>query len=107
MNFIGLHSYPETKAEPTVWVGPAEDANHKGEVRASYPARYAHTLSNQWGLSPAKTSEYSAGAHQLFATDFHGPDVMDPADPEAKRPGTSNFIFNATGRMLNDAFKHA
>ncbi len=93
--------------EPTVWIGLAEDVNEDGTVRWAYPAYYAHTRRPDriWGLARWDTSNFHAGASQLFERDGYGADVMGdgaPADVAA-----SIEVFNQTGAMLDAAFTHA
>jgi hypothetical protein len=106
MNFFGLHTYPEGRpnAEPTVWIGLAEDSNPDGTVRSSYPSSYQNTLRGNWGYEPTQTRDYYFGASELFETDAYGADVMKGMIPEPKTLEDSNEVFNRTGALLRDAF---
>lgn len=111
MNFIGLHTYPENApfAEPTVWIGLAEDVGPDGHVKYSYPAGYQYTFRSGagWGYFPKPTGKFSCGGSNLFDHDAYGADVMGapttwPPDAEG-----CNAIFNRTGDLLRDAFTFA
>ncbi|MEW5901403.1 MAG: alpha-glucuronidase family glycosyl hydrolase, partial [Acidobacteriota bacterium] len=106
MNFFGLHTYPEGRpnAEPTVWIGLAEDVNPDGTVRSSYPSSYQNTARGNWGYEAAKTGDFHFGASLLFESDIFGPEVMAGMMPEPKTPEEANDVFNRTGAMLRDAF---
>lgn len=109
MNFIGLHTYPEggPNAEPTVWIGPADEIGDAGKVKASYPSSYQNTLRGNWGYKPKKTSDFSLGAAELFDRDAFAADVMDDSCPQPQAPQACNDVFNRTGDMLRAAFQHA
>jgi Malectin domain len=109
MNFFGLHTYPEggPNAEPTVWIGLAEDVRPDGTVSFSYPSSYQNTLRGNWGYEAAKTGDFHFGAAELFETDAYGPDVMRDVIPEPGTPEDSNAVFNRTAAMLRDAFAFA
>ena len=95
MNFIGLHCYPEggVGPEPLVWIGPTSDLDREGHVAFSYPAQWAHTgRDKMWGYAAMKTSDFCAGASQLFEKDDAGPDVQD---------------FNGVGDLLRAVFAEA
>jgi hypothetical protein len=106
MNFFGLHTYPEGRpnAEPTVWIGLAEDSRPDGTVSFSYPSSYQNTLRGNWGYEATKTGDFYFGASELFESDGFGPDVMQGMVPEPKTPEESNAVFNHTAAMLRDAF---
>jgi hypothetical protein len=106
MNFFGLHTYPEghPNAEPTVWIGPAEDSRPDGTVSFSYPSSYQNTLRGNWGYEATKTGDFHFGASELFENDAFGPDVIQGAIPEPKTPEESNAVFDRTAAMLRDAF---
>ena len=109
MNFFGLHTYPEghPNAEPTVWIGPAGDVEPDGRVKASYPASYQNTLRGNWGYKAKKISAYSCGGSELFAGDAYGPDVMGNCLPAPTNQADCNAVFNRTGEMFRDVFRHA
>ena len=122
MNFIGVHTYPRYNSlydyenghargpEPSVWIGIEEDFNAStGEVNWSYPAYYAHSLRPDWiwGFDQWKTSNYHAGAKELFPTDGWGADVMGENPPQHGDIAASNAVFNRTGALFNTAFTHA
>lgn len=82
MNFIGLHTYPDSHVgpEPTVWIGlPGEFDKKTGRVSTAYPASY-HTTGRSgkywWAYDPVPTSKFSAGAAGIFDRDDYGADVM-------------------------------
>ncbi|MBU6399705.1 MAG: hypothetical protein KGS61_05255 [Verrucomicrobia bacterium] len=109
MNFVGLHTYPEGRpnAEPTVWIGLAEDANSDGTVKNSYPASYQNTRRGNWGYAAKRTGAFSYGAAALFERDDFGADVMGSACPEPATPEACNGVFERTGTMLRSAFQFA
>lgn len=111
MNFIGLHTYPEgaPHAEPTVWIGPANEFGADGHVAASYPSSYNNTIRAQaipgnWGYAAKLTSAYTFGAAQLFDRDAFGPDCLLNHFPQPTQPDDCNAVFNATAEMLRTAF---
>ncbi len=106
MNFFGLHTYPEGRpnAEPTVWIGLAEDSRPDGTVTFSYPSSYQNTLRGNWGYEATKTGDFYFGTSGLFENDGFGPDVMQGIVPEPKTPEESNAAFDRTAAMLRDAF---
>ncbi len=122
MNFIGVHAYTRYNSlydyenghnrgpEPSVWIGTEEDFNAStGEVTWSYPAYYAHSQRPNWiwGFDKWNTSNYHAGAKELFPTDDWGSDVMGENPPQDGDITACNAVFNRTGEMLNTAFTHA
>lgn len=107
MNFIGLHTYPEDIAEPTVWIGLSEDVDEKGRVRFSYPASYQNTLRGDWGYEPKKTSDFLFGTGALFDRDDYGTDPMRGLAPKPYDPEACNRLFNRTGDFLGQAFRFA
>lgn len=106
LNFLALHTYPEGGpcAEPTVWIGPANEIGANGRVQHSYPASYMNTLRGNWGYAPKKTGDYAFGGADLFERDDFGAGVMFGEMPEPKTPEGANAVFNRTGEMLHDAF---
>ncbi len=108
MNFIGLHCYPEggVGPEPLVWIGLPSDIQPDGRVAFAYPAQWAHTGRDaMWGYAAMKTSDFSAGAARLFATDDFGPAVQDfegvgglmrAVVTEAKRLGVKTCVGTET-----------
>jgi len=112
MNFIGLHNYPERHGdypgpEPTVWIGLPEEMDHRGNVTLSYPAFFANTLRPGWGNIPMKTSQYVAGASELFEHDGYGPETQIGHCPWPEEAADCNAVFNQTGVMYRDAFAWA
>jgi hypothetical protein len=109
MNFIGLHTYPEghPNAEPTVWIGLAQDLGDGTKVKFSYPASWQNTLRGNWGYNAKKTSEFSFGTADLFDRDDFGADVMRGMCPQPSAPEACNELFDRSGAMLAEAFKHA
>lgn len=106
MNFIGLHTYPEAApcAEPTVWIGLAEDADDQGRVAYSYPSSYHNTLRGNWGYQARRTGEFRFGADRLFERDAFGGDVMIGRCPQPGPAEECNALFNLTGDLLKGAF---
>ncbi len=109
MNFFGLHTYPENapNAEPTVWIGQAQDVGPGGAVKFSYPSSYQNTLRGNWGYTATKTSHFVFGSRELFEEDAYGPAVMGGLLPAPTQPGDCNTLFNRTAAMLRDAFRFA
>lgn len=109
MNFFGLHTYPEKNpnAEPTVWIGQANDAAEDGTVSFSYPASYQNTLRGNWGYGAKKTGDFHFGASLLFERDDYGNDVMEGLCPEPKTPQDSNEVFNRAAAVFKNAFSLA
>jgi hypothetical protein len=109
MNFFGLHTYPEghPNAEPTVWIGLANDIGNNAQVRFSYPSSYQNTLRGNWGYAAKKTGEFSFGAAELFERDDFGADIMNDMCPQPQTPKAGNEAFRRTGEMLDAAFRHA
>ncbi len=109
MNFFALHTYPENhpNAEPTVWIGTEDDIAANGKVRFSYPSSYQNTQRGNWGYEEKKTSRYSHGSAELFPEEIYGPDVMAGHFPSPQEPEDCNEVFERTGLMLGEAFRHA
>jgi len=109
MNFIGLHTYPEggVGPEPTVWIGLAQDIGEGTKVKFSYPASWQNTLRGNWGYNAKKTSEFSFGTADLFDRDAFGADVMRGFCPQPKTPEACNELFDRSGAMLAEVFRHA
>ena len=111
MNFIGMHCYPEGHpyAEPTVWIGLADEFDSAGRVSSSYPSSYYNAaLSPGWGgLRAGSTARYHLGAAMLFDRDDWGPEVMRGATPRPTTPEACNEVFNRTAAMFRDAFGFA
>lgn len=114
MNFIGLHTYPESephagwgRAEPNVWIGLKEDVRPDGTVTAAYPVMHANTNTNSWDYYPKKTSAFGFGASQLFDTDVFGSDYMKNSG-EWPHTGEENIrIFDEVGGLLDNTFRWA
>jgi hypothetical protein len=109
MNFLGLHTYPEShpNAEPAVWIGLPQDIGEGPNVKFSYPVSWQNTLRGNWGYRAKKTSEFSLGAAGLFDRDDFGADVMRDFCPQPRTPEASNELFGRAGEMLAEAFRHA
>ncbi len=112
MNFFGLHTYPEggVGPEPLTWIGPAEEIDSNGHVKAGYPSRHFTTDSQPpaWGYRPGKTSDFVLGAADLFDRDDYGADYMRDTHPWNKMtPEQCNALFNRMGDFLNDVFTYA
>ena len=112
MNFFGLHTYPQggVGPEPTVWIGLPGDFNEDGTVKFSYPSRHFTTanVTGAWGYRPAKTSDYSFGAAQIYERDDYGPDYMLGMNPWTQlSTEKANELFNRMGDTLEEAFEYA
>ncbi len=107
MNFLGLHTYPEGIAEPTVWIGQPSDIGDGAKVAFSYPSSYQNSARGDWGYAAKKTSAYLFGAAGLFDQDDAGSDAMRGLTPRPTRPDDCNLLFERTGTMLRDAFTEA
>lgn len=107
MNFIGLHTYPEPIAEPTVWIGAREDADARGRVRFAYPSSYQNTARGDWGYAARPTSGFRFGAASLFDRDAYGADVMRGLAPRPRTPGDCDLLFDRTADLLRGAFSLA
>lgn len=115
MNFFGLHTYPYRakfdgggpKAEPLVWIGKEGDFNADGTVKAVYPAMHFATNDSTWGYFPVKTSDFRSGASQIFETDIYGADYMKNVSGWPHTEAENLQIFNASGKMFNEAFSMA
>lgn len=112
MNFFGLHTYPQggVGPEPTVWIGMPSDFNDDGTVKFSYPSRHFTTanVTGAWGYQPAKTSDYTFGASQMFERDDYGPDYMQGMNPWTElSTEKANELFDRMGGTLNEAFGYA
>jgi len=110
MNFLGLHNYPEGSVgpEPGVWIGQTADFGEGGVVTFSYPSQWANTArKGMWGYAAMKTSDFAAGAAQLFESDDFGPAVMKGMMPAPATAEQSNRLFNDAGSMLKTAFTEA
>ncbi len=109
MNFIGFHCYPEggVGPEPLVWIGLPSDIGPGAEVKASYPSRWASTVSGSWGYAPAKTSEFAAGAGLLFEGDDYGSPLLRGLPLQPSNPKEWNLVFERAGLMLGKAFRFA
>ncbi|ACB75512.1 malectin domain-containing carbohydrate-binding protein [Opitutus terrae] len=112
MNFLGLHTYPESQVgpEPTVWIGGPGEFDQHGRVDVAYRASY-HTTSRSgqswWAYAPVPTSEFTGGAAELFDRDDFGGDVMRDASFAAQTPGSAAVVFNRAADLLGTAFAEA
>ena len=113
MNFFGLHTYPENpskekgatpNAEPTVWIGRAEDFGPDGKTTAAYPASYQNTARGNWGYESKRTGDFHFGASLLFERDDFGNDVMDGLSPDPAGPAAENEVFDRAAAVFKDAF---
>lgn len=104
MNFIGLHTYPEPIAEPTVWIGLGRDVRANGAVAYAYPASYQNTLRGDWGYAAKPTSSFVFGAASLFDRDAFGSDVMRGLCPKPKTQPECCELFKRTADLLRSAF---
>jgi len=109
MNFVGLHTYPEGRpnAEPTVWIGPPEEAGAGTEVKQAYPASYFSNLRGNWGYDARRTGDYFFGAGLLFDRDDYGNDVMEGLAPQPRTPDEQRTLFARAADVLRDAFTFA
>jgi len=112
MNFFGLHTYPQggVGPEPTVWIGMPGEFNEDGTVKAGYPSRHFTTanVTGAWGYKPAKTSDYSFGAAEMFERDDYGADYMRGMNPWTQlSPEKGNELFDRMGELLRDVFEYA
>lgn len=110
MNFLGLHNYPEggVGPEPGVWIGPPGDLAPTGQPLFSYPSQWANTARpKMWGYAAMKTSDFVAGASQLFETDTYGPEVMSGLMPSPEPGAPSNTLFTRTAALFQAAFTQA
>ena len=116
MNFFGLHTYPENpnrvpgatpNAEPTVWIGRAEDFRPDGTVLAAYPSSYQNTARGNWGYEAKKTGDFHFGASRLFERDDYGNDVMDGLAPDPATPEAAVAVFDRAAAVFRDAFSLA
>jgi hypothetical protein len=107
MNFIGLHTYPESNPvvgpEASVWIGLGEDVDPQGGVRFSYPAGYM-TTRRGWRVKPMRTSEFTCGADQLFAEDEWGSEALRGCMAWPDKPEDCNEVFERTGTLFKEAF---
>lgn len=107
MNFIGLHCYAAKSAEPLVWIGTKEDMEADGKVKFSFPAAWANTAREQWGVKAEKTSKFSGGLARLFPEDTYGNEVQEGLMPYPKTTEQCNELFNRTASMLAATFNCA
>jgi hypothetical protein len=110
MNFLGFHCYPEggPHAEPSVWIGHPKDLDQDGKPLFSHPSFWANTQRDKhWGYLPMKTSEFAAGASELFPDDVYGPEVMAGLMPKPGDQTSSNLLFDRTGELFREAFVFA
>jgi hypothetical protein len=111
MNFIGFHTYPETrpfggwsKAEPMVWIGNKENINANGTVQTAYPVLHANTGDSTWAYYPKNTSDFHFGASQIFESDIYGAPYMQNISNWPHTDQENVNIFNQVGSLLNNAF---
>ncbi len=111
MNFLGLHTYPDSSVgpEPTVWIGERDSFDQYGNQLA-YRASYQTTGRSGrtwWTYAPLRTSDFIGGAADLFDRDDFGSDVMRGLSFEEQTPAGSQEVFDRTGKMLGTAFAEA
>lgn len=96
MNFIGFHNYPSSFL---LWHGVAEDVNPDGTVKTTYPSQWKwfDNATGGFGYAALKTSEFTAGAAELFPTDYVFPEVAR----------SDNRIFDRVARMLGIIVREA
>jgi hypothetical protein len=124
-NFFGLHYYNQNGfpgsqegPEPSIWIGHTNDLNEDGTVReeAAYKTYWASSFRKGdfyadnpdegiWGYTPVTTTEFTNGAHKLFANDFVASETIGSKEPES--PSEKAVNFNNVGFMFKDAFSHA
>jgi len=107
MNFLGLHTYPEPAAEPTVWIGLPGDVGEGHAVKHSYPSSYHNTIRDMHGYKARKTSAWSHGTARLFDHDAYGAEVMRGLCPHPTKPEACNELFARVGGLLGEAFTFA
>ncbi len=110
MNFIGLHTYPSWNPsagpEANVWIGLPEEVDAQGNVRSGYEAGVV-TSRRGWAVTPFPTSQYAAGAGQLFEQDEYGPDYMLDCLDWPKTEDAATAMFNRYGDFQKAVFEHA
>lgn len=112
MNFLGLHTYPESGVgpEPTVWIGSEDEFDEHGRTKIAYPASY-HTTGRSgrswWAYAPVPTSAFLGGAAALFDRDDYGSEVMRGHTFAAQTPASAAVVFNRTADLLRVAFAEA
>jgi len=109
MNFIGLHTYPEggVGPEPLVWIGPKEDLNADGSVKAAYPARHFTNSNGTWGYPRRLTEAYANRLGDLFECSVFGTSYMKGIDGWPGGPVPENALFDSTGSFFGDVFAFA
>lgn len=114
MNFIGFHTYPDTKftgyykAEPLVWIGTKDQFDSSnGNVSAAAPVMHFNTNDSTFDYYPKKTSDFNFGASQLFETDNYGADYMKNRSAWPHTSEENIEIVNQTGLLLKHAFSYA
>ncbi len=113
MNFIGLHTYPESdyqqlyKAEPLVWIGLEDDIYKDGRIKSGYPVLHFNTQDTTWGYLPRKTSSFFYGADKLFDKEFYGVEYMNNISSWPHTSSQNIDIFNKSGQFFNSVFGFA
>jgi hypothetical protein len=107
MNFIGLHTYPDPVAEPTVWIGLPGDVKPTGGVEFAYQASYQNALRTFCGYEAKPTSRFEEGGSLLFDRDDFGNDVMRGLAPRPVTVEDCIKVFDRAGRVLDVAFREA
>jgi hypothetical protein len=107
MNFIGLHTYPDPVAEPTVWIGLPGDVKPNGDVAFAYQSSYQNALRTFCGYVAKPTSRFEEGGSLLFDRDDFGNDVMRGLAPKPVALEDCIELFDRAGRVLNVAFREA
>ncbi len=109
MNFIGLHTYPESGhgPEPLVWIGVKEDIDKNGTPKYSSPARHFTTVSGTWGYQPMDTNDYKFGAAMMYDRNAYGADYMRGITPWPDTFAKRNELSIRVGNMLKETFVFA
>lgn len=126
-NFIGLHTYPETRkepvkmtAEPLVWIGMEEDCGEDGAVRISYPAQHFKTSGDTWNYHAVPIGEYPFETGKVFSGEVMLPSYMKGYEEESylkqlkwaelkpeEEIGRYTGMFQACGEFFSRVFHYA
>ncbi|WP_343670050.1 alpha-glucuronidase family glycosyl hydrolase [Chitinophaga sp.] len=114
MNFIGFHTYPDSKftgyykPEPLVWIGTKEHFDSvTGKVTTASPVMHFNTNDSTFDYYPKNTSDFSFGAAQLFETGNYGADYMKNRSKWPHTQEENIDIVNQSGTILQHAFSWA
>jgi len=94
MNFIGMHNYP---GELLLWHGIAADVLPDGKVKTTYPSKWFTNTQSGWGYKATPTSNFSAGAADLFPSDSVFSEVV----------GEDDHHFDRAGKLLSEIVSEA